>query len=153
MRKPDSGKPFERSLPSFAPLLFAIPRCGIRFQRVDQPMRSHGNFADRPLEHVLVGPRRPCGPAQLTDELQRRITDLLFTCRWLKVGQRLDVSAHAYSSSFLECSPYSAWQCACRLHYGNACSTGRTSISPPAGSVGIRIAIEIASSRSSHSRT
>jgi hypothetical protein len=73
---------------------------------VDKSIGRCRNFLDRLIESRFVGTRRPRSATQLSDELQRRRTNLVVGSRWLEIGQRFDVPAHTLFLDSVEAHGY-----------------------------------------------
>jgi hypothetical protein len=63
-------------------------------ERVDQSIGRCRHFLDSLIESGFVCTRWSRGATQLSDELQRRRTNLVVGSGWLEIGQRFDVPAH-----------------------------------------------------------
>src|SRR6185312_1912819 len=72
----------------------AVARLGRGDQGIDQSARGSGDFLDGTIKHCAVGLGRAVESAELPDELEGRVSNLLVRRGWLKVKKRLDVSAH-----------------------------------------------------------
>src|SRR5262249_6179766 len=88
------GGSLPRPLARRSDLLFPVPRLGGRRQRVNKPLRGGGHFIDRAVEHHFVRAGWTIHPAEFSDELERRRSNLVVSRRWREVRERLDVSAH-----------------------------------------------------------
>src|SRR6185436_20637764 len=78
-----------------------------RHECVEQSMRSRGDLVDRTRECFLVRLRRLREAADLADELQRGVADLVFRCGRLEVEQGVNVSAHGLNPTVRE-APHAA---------------------------------------------
>src|SRR2546428_10180552 len=99
---PASPEPLDGSLVCLAPLLLPIPWWSAGVERVDQALRGRGDLVDRSIEHGFVRARRLRDAAQLAHELEGRGSDLVIRGRRCKVGERLDITAHACAPSMRE---------------------------------------------------
>src|SRR5687768_2422149 len=72
-----SGEALAGALTRLRELHIAVPRLGIRMQRVHQSAGRGRHFVHRSLEDGLVGARRAGRAAQLANELERRGADLV----------------------------------------------------------------------------
>jgi hypothetical protein len=75
-------------------------------ERVHQSIGRCRYFLDGLIESGFVCTRWPCGATQLSDELQRRRTNLVVGSGWLEIGQRLDVPAHTLFLDSVEAHGY-----------------------------------------------
>src|SRR5437660_6331530 len=99
---PASPEPLDGSLVCLAPLLFPIAWWSTGVERVDQALRGGGDLVDRSIERGFVHARRLRDAAQLAHELEGRGADLVIRGRRFKVGERLDITAHACAPSMRE---------------------------------------------------
>src|SRR5262245_24085867 len=67
-----------------------------------QLMRRSGDRRYRAIEGSFISLRRARRTAELPDELQRGVMDLVIRRRWIKVEQRFYVPAHFYAPGALD---------------------------------------------------
>src|SRR5947207_1372755 len=96
---PASPEPLDGSLVCLATLLLPIAWWSAGVERVDQALRGRGDLVDRSIEDGFVHARRLRDAAQLAHELEGRGADLVIRGRRCKVGERLDITAHACAPS------------------------------------------------------
>jgi hypothetical protein len=65
-------------------------------QRLKQDAPGPSHVSHRTIEGVLIGPRRGVEPADLADELERGVVQLLVGRGMARVSQALDVPTHLY---------------------------------------------------------
>ena len=82
--------------PSSCPSRFrlAVARVGCSDQGIDESPRGSGNFLDGAIKRFAVSLGRAVEPAEFPDKLEGRGSNLFVRRGWLKIKQRLDVSAH-----------------------------------------------------------
>src|ERR1051325_9456921 len=90
-----SGESLERALLRFTHLDLAVAWRRAGLERMNQFVGGGRDFVDCFVERFFIQTRRLRRSTQLAHELQRRRAHFIVGCRRFKVGERLDVSAHA----------------------------------------------------------
>src|SRR5262249_7931262 len=88
------SEPFRRARARLGAFFLAVPRCGARLERREQLTGDPGDRLDGVVEDRLVHLRRLVEPADLADELQRRVANLLLRHRRLEIEEVSNVPAH-----------------------------------------------------------
>ncbi len=90
-----SRKPLCRASFRLCSLLFPGPKGRVRFEGTEKTGRDLGYFVDCSKERGLVRFRRFAKAANFSNELQRRISNLLLSGRRVEVEEGLDIPAQS----------------------------------------------------------